>query len=115
MARYPVEFLDDAAFDSVDSLPEPHRSVAWDLLNHLRDQPRFGKPLDTNVATGDLSDSRSLYVIDFAEKLVEHPPPYRIVYRLLPSEAKPEKVQVTWAGERDDLEVYRQAVRRLRR
>lgn len=115
MARYTVEFLDDAAFNSVDELPEPHRDVAWDLLDHLRDQPRYGKPLEANVATGDLSDTRSLYVIDFAEELIEHPPPYRIVYRLLPSEARPEKVQVIWAGERDDLKVYRQAARRLRR
>jgi hypothetical protein len=54
-------------------------------------------------------------VIDFAEELIEHPPPYRIVYRLLPSERDLEKVQVIWGGERDDLRVYRQAARRLRR
>jgi hypothetical protein len=115
VARYPVEFLDDAAFESVDSLPQPHRDVAWDLLDHLREAPRFGKPLEANIATGDLSDARSLYVIDFAEELIEHPPPYRIVYRLLPSERDLEKVQVIWGGERDDLRVYRQAARRLRR
>ncbi len=112
---YVVDFLDNAAFESVDGLPEPDRTVAWGLLDHLKAQPRFGKPLEANTTTGDLSDSRSLYVIDFEEELIEHPPPYRIVYRLIPSEKNVEKVQVVWAGERDDLEVYRTAARRLGR
>lgn len=115
MTRFIVDFLDDAAFESVESLPEPDRTVAWDLLDHLQQQPRFGKPLEANVATGDLSDTRSLYVIDFEEKLIEHPPPYRIVYRLLPSEKNIQRVQIIWAGERDALEVYRVAARRLGR
>jgi len=115
VATFIVEFLDDAAFQSVESLPEPDRGVAWDLLDHLRKQPRFGKPLEASTATGDLSDARSLYVIDFDEKVIEHPPPYRIVYRLLPSEKEIQRVQVIWAGERDSLEVYRVAARRLGR
>lgn len=115
MAKFRVEFFDDAAFDSVEALPEPDRSVAWDLLDHLQEQPRFGKPLEANTATGDLSDSRTLYVIDFDEELIEHPPPYRIVYRLLPSEQDVQRVQIIWADERDSLEVYRVAARRLGR
>jgi len=115
VARFTVEFLDDAAFESVESLPEPDRTVAWGLLDHLQKQPRFGKPLEANAATGDLSGTRSLYVIDFEEKVIKHPPPYRIVYRLLPSEKVVQRVQVIWAGERNSLEVYRVAARRLGR
>lgn len=115
MARVVVEFLDDAAFESVDRLPEPHREIAWELLDHLREAPQFGKPLEASAKTGDLSSARSLYVIDFEQRQVEWPPPYRIVYRLVPTEAQPEKAQVIWAGRRDDLEVYRVAARRLSR
>jgi hypothetical protein len=110
-----VEFLDDAAFESVERLPEPDREVAWELLDHLRDAPRYGKPLEARVETADLSGARSLYVIDFEQEQIEWPPTYRIVYRLIPSEAEPEKAQVIWAGRRDDLEVYRVAARRLSR
>ena len=114
-AKHVVEFLDDAAFNSVESLPEPHREIAWDLLDHLRAHPYFGKPLGPNALTADLSGTRSLYVIDFEEERIERPPPYRIVYRLLPSDERVEKVQVIWAGERNDLTVYRAAAARLRR
>lgn len=115
MPKYKVEFLDDAAFSSVEDLPMPDRDVAWNLLDHLQSQPRYGKPLEANSSTGDLSDARSLYVIDFEERLIQHPPPFRIVYRLLPSEKDVETVQVIWAGERDSLEVYRVAAKRLGR
>lgn len=112
--KHVVEFLDDAAFQSVERLPEPHCDIAWDLLDHLQEHPRYGKPLESKVATGDLSDARSLYVIDF-DKTIAWPPPYRIVYRLQPSEDDVQLVQVIWAGRRDDLEVYRTAARRLGR
>lgn len=115
MARIVVEFLDDAAFESVERLPEPHRRVAWELLDHLHDAPRYGKSLEARADTGDLSAARSLYVIDFEHRQIEWPPMYRIVYRLLPSESRPAKAQVIWAGRRDDLEVYRIAARRLSR
>lgn len=115
MAGVVVEFLDDAAFDSLRALPEPHRDIAWDLLEHLQDHPWFGKSLEANVATGDLSDARSIYVIDFEERQVPWPPPYRLVSRLLPSDNQPERAQVIWVGERDDLHVYRTAARRLGR
>ncbi|MGI8750091.1 MAG: hypothetical protein ACR2J6_06025, partial [Thermoleophilaceae bacterium] len=77
-----VEFLDEAAFQSVEHLPDPDCEIAWNLLAHLQEQPRFGKSLEYNSLTGGLSGARSLYVIDFAEEQVAHPPPYRIVYRL---------------------------------
>jgi hypothetical protein len=115
MAKIIVEFLDDAAFESVERLPEPHRGIAWGLLDHLRDAPRYGKPLETRTDVGDLADARSLCVIDFEQKQIDWPPPYRIVYRLLPTEAEPRTAQVIWAGRRDDLEVYRVAARRLGR
>jgi hypothetical protein len=115
MPRIVVEFLDDAAFESVERLPEPHREVAWELLDHLRDAPHYGKPLETRLATGDLSVARSLYVIDFEQQRIEWPPAYRIVYRLLPDDREPARAQVIWAGRRDALEVYRVAARRLSR
>ena len=107
MARIVVEFLDDAAFESVERLPEPHREIAWELLDHLREQPRYGKPLEARPETSELQATRSLYVIDFAQQRVSWPPPYRIVYRLLPSERQLEKAQVIWAGRRDALFVDR--------
>ena len=115
MARFVVEFLDDLAFESVERLPEPHREVAWELLDHLRDEPRYGKPLEARPETIELQAARALYVIDFAQQQISWPPPYRIVYRLLPSETDVEIVQIIWAGRRDALEVYRTAARRLRR
>jgi hypothetical protein len=115
MAKIIVEFLHDAAFESVERLPEPHREVAWELLDHLRNAPRYGKQLEARGETGALSGARSLYVIDFKQRQNERPPAYRVVYRLLPSEADPVKAQVIWAGQRDDLEVYRVAARRLSR
>jgi hypothetical protein len=115
MPKIVVEFLDDAAFEAVERLPEPHCEVAWDLLDHLQDAPHYGKPLETRIATGDLSGALSLYVIDFEQKLIDWPPEYRIVYRLLPDDTEPTKAQVIWAGRRDDLEVYRVAARRLSR
>lgn len=116
MANVRVEFLDDAAFESIQALPDPHCDLAWDLLEHLQTAPYFGRPLGNRIKSGgDLSDSRTLYVIDFEEKRVEWPPPYRIVYRLLPSEAQPQAAQIIWAGERDDDLVYRIAGRRLGR
>lgn len=115
MAKIVVEFLDDAAFEAVERLPELHREVAWRLLDHLRDAPRYGKPLEARAETGDLSGARSLYVIDFEQQQIDWPPAYRIVYRLLPSETEPSKAEVIWAGRRDDLEVYRVAARRLSR
>jgi hypothetical protein len=115
MARIVVEFLDDAAFQSVERLREPHREVAWELLEHLRNAPQYGKPLEAHAATSELQSARALYVIDFAHRRIGWPPPSRIVYRLLPSEQRPEKAQVIWAGRRDQLEVYRTAAQRLRR
>ncbi|WP_027005040.1 hypothetical protein [Conexibacter woesei] len=113
--KYVVDFLDREAFYSVERLPQPHRDIAWDLLDHLQSTPRFGKPLENHPILGDLSDARTLYVIDFDQKQVDWPPPYRIVYRLLPSDAAPQRVQVIWAGPRDDGLVYEVAARRLKR
>lgn len=115
MQRLAVEFLDDAAFDAVQALPEPHCDVAWELLKHLAGAPFYGKPLEASPSTGDLTGTRSIYVIDFAQTAIDWPPPYRIVYRVLPGERAPERVQVIWAGRRDDLAVYRTAARRLGR
>jgi hypothetical protein len=71
--------------------------------------------LEAHPEASELQTARSLYVIDFEERRVQWPPPYRIVYRLLPADDEPEKAQVIWAGRRDQLEVYRIAAPRLRR
>lgn len=113
--KFVVEFLDDAAFQSVEDLPDPEYDIAWELLDNLRDNPRFGKPLENHPTLGDLSDARTLYVIDFEKQQVVWPPPFRIVYRLMPNEKAPEKVQVIWAGERRNAIVYETAARRLGR
>jgi hypothetical protein len=82
-----VEFLDDGACESVERLREPHREVAWELLDHLRDAPRYGEPLEARPETGHPPQARSLYVIDFEQQQIAWPPIYRIVYRLLPADA----------------------------
>lgn len=64
---------------------------------------------------GDLSGHRTLYVIDFDEKQVEWPPPYRIVYRLVPNEKSPRMIQVIYAGDRENGYVHEVAARRAGR
>lgn len=115
MTRVRVEFPDHAAFDSLDRLPQPDQDVAWDLLEHLSANPRYGKELRDHPVAGRLGGTRSIYVIDFDEQVVSWPPAYRIVYRLLPNEAAPDTAQVIHVGPRDELEVYKVAARRLRR
>jgi len=55
VARVAVEFLDDAAFESVQALPAPHLDVASELLEQLAQAPFYGKPLEAAAATGDLT------------------------------------------------------------
>lgn len=82
------------------------RLEAMKLMVALRTTPRLGKPLDYAPQTGDLSDCRKLY-FDNAR--------HRIVYRLLPNERKPTRVDVIAVGPREALEVYEAAIERLGR
>jgi hypothetical protein len=63
--------------------------------------------LEAHPEASELQTARSLYVIDFEKRRVQWPPPYRIVYRLLPADDEPEKAQVISADRRDQLQVYR--------
>lgn len=75
-------------------------------LLRLERSPWLGQPLHDFSDTGDLSDCRKLYVGDRT---------HRIVYRLLPDESAPTTVDVIAVGERELLQVYVEAARRLER
>lgn len=109
-----IEFLDQEALDSLQRLPARHRDIAWNLLDHLRDNPTFGAPLRVDPAAG-LPQTRVFYVVASEQERRNWPPPYRVAYRLLPSEEAVERVQVIWAGSDDDPAIYQVAAQRLRR
>ena len=82
------------------------RREALQYMVALRTKPKLGKKLDKHVATGDLSDCWKVF-FDNAN--------HRIVYRLLPDEKKPTLIDIIVVGPRHNMDVYKEAVRRLGR
>jgi hypothetical protein len=80
-------------------------------LVELETQPRLGRKLRDHPDVGDLGDCRKIYLPP------EDKPTHRIVYRLLPNEDQPTTADVITIGAKfaGDMEVYREAVRRLER
>ncbi|MBI3429453.1 MAG: hypothetical protein HY050_05265 [Actinobacteria bacterium] len=70
-----------------------------------------GIPLEDHPAVGDLSDCRKIY-FDERDDIA---PRYRLVYRLLPNEVEAVCVEAITVGERNALQVYVEAARRLGR
>lgn len=68
-----------------------------------------GKKLEVNRIVGDLSGFFKIY---FDESL-DFSPKYRIVYQLIPDAKKPHTVHILVIGERNNLKVYLEAIRRL--
>ena len=95
------EILADMAALPTDEL----RREAAKFLLRLKRNPHLGQPLE-NRAAGDLSDCRKIY---FNEAR------HRIVYRLLPNEHQPQRVEIVAIGARAHGAVYRSALERLER
>lgn len=117
MARLPVEFLDPTAKQQLLDLPskELKRRALGLLAAVSKEDPKLGKPCGFAFSTGNLSDCRKLY---FDEQR-DMDPRYRIVYRLLPDEDEPKKVEVIRIGLKvpygDEEQIYRQVGRALDR
>jgi hypothetical protein len=79
------------------------------------EDPFIGEELEHLPHIGDLSDCRKLYVDVPPDQRPPGPPRYRIVYRLLPDEEAPRKVQIVAVGPRADELAYRRALARLNR
>lgn len=79
------------------------------------DDPFIGVDLRYMPGIGDLSDCRKLYVDVPPDQRPPGPKRYRIVYRILPDESRPEKVEMISIGLRADLVAYRRALVRLNR
>jgi hypothetical protein len=92
------------------------RVRALELLTALStENPLLGKECGWRQATGNLFDCRKLY---FDER-EDVEPRYRIVYRLLPDEDAPTRIQVLAIGlkidQRDRAYIYELVGRRLGR
>ncbi len=83
------------------------------MVGKLRADPmRYSQPLDYDTRIGNLGDCRKVY---FDEDETIRPAGYRIVFRLLPDEQSPERIQIVSIGRRANLDVYRAAAERLER
>lgn len=71
-----------------------------------------GLPLQEREGTADLSDCRKIY-FDLDPR--ESRPKFRLVYRLLPDEERPTRVQAVAVGYRASLDAYVRAARNLGR
>lgn len=70
-----------------------------------------GLPLEERESTADLSDCRKVYFdLDPMAR-----PNFRLVYRLLPDEQNPNRVQAVSVGYRANLDAYVRAARNLGR
>lgn len=88
--------------------------VSLGVLDVVED-PFIGEQLRYLPGVGDLSDCRKHYVDVPPDQRPPGPKRYRIVYRILPEESQPERVEMVSVGVRADLVAYRRAVVRLDR
>jgi hypothetical protein len=82
------------------------RREALTFIVRLRQEPYLGQPLGIHPVIGDLSDCRKIF-FDQAR--------YRILYRLLPSDQRPQEADVIAVGARAAFAVYNAAIQRLGR
>jgi hypothetical protein len=101
-----VTFHPQARGDLKNLGSNPLRLEAAKFLLQLERAPLFGEKLGEHAEVGDLSDCRKIY-FDKAR--------HRIVYRVLPNERRPQRVEVIVIGPRAELEAYTEAIRRLGR
>jgi hypothetical protein len=110
VARFPVEFFDPTAKQQLLDLPSKElKRRALELLAEVsKGNPKLGKPCGFAFSTGNLFDCRKLC---FDEQR-DMDPRYRIIYRLLPDEDGPTKVEVIRIGLKvpygHEEQIYRQ-------
>lgn len=89
-------------------------ALRWEAMRYLvqlREKPYLGRALTDHPIWGNLSDCRKIYLDESHDK----DPRWRIIYRLLPSEAKPTIAEVIIIGPRKDDVVYADVMGRLGR
>ncbi len=97
-----------------DILALPSRQLQKAALQIVMDVAkgrRRGRPLESHVATGDLSDCRKVYF----DEVGSNRPRFRLVYRLLPDEVQAVEVAAVAVGMREALAAYVAAASRLGR
>lgn len=97
-----------------DILALPSRQlqkVALQIVVGVSKGRRRGRPLESRVATGDLSDCRKVYF----DEVGTNRPRFRLVYRLLPDEVEAVEVEAVAVGRREALAAYVVAATRLGR
>lgn len=85
--------------------------AVFELLSDIAKGDLKGLPLEEHEQTADLSDCRKIY-FDLDPDIK---PRFRLVYRLLPDEKNPTRVQAVSVGYRANLDVYVRAARNLGR
>ncbi len=93
------------------ALPPAVQFMAKKHLVRLEKQPDFGTPLKDDPLWGDLSDCRKIYL----DESHDVDPRWRIIYKLLPDEERPEVAEVIIIGPREDDAVYVEVMGRLNR
>jgi hypothetical protein len=83
--------------------------IALSLIEQLVHGSIRGKRLKDHEEIGDLSDFSKIY-FDIDK---DRPPRYRIVYRYIPNSGAPTQLQLLVIASRENLEVYKEAMKRL--
>lgn len=84
--------------------------IALNLIEQLVHGSVRGKSLEDHEKIGDLSDYFKIY-FDIDKN---RPPRYRIVYRYIPNSGAPTQLQLIVIASRENLEVYKEAIKRLK-
>lgn len=103
--------ITEYALDDLKSLANIElKNIAIEMISKLASRELHGLRLWSNSKTGDLTGCNKVY-FDVSKDIS---PGYRIVYKSLPSDKKPEEITIIAVGERQDLKVYRDAIARLK-
>jgi hypothetical protein len=84
--------------------------IALNLIEQLIQGNIRGKRLENHDSVGNLSNYLKLY-FDVDK---DRPPRYRIVYRYIPDSGAPTQLQILVIATRENLEVYKEAVKRMK-
>ena len=110
-AAYEVVLLPAAAEDFRLLPSHALKLQAMEYLAQIEAKPHFAPLLENHRIWGDLSDCRRIYL----DETHDHDPRWRIIYRLLPTDAEPTHAEVIIIGPRRDDEVYVRIMERLGR
>jgi hypothetical protein len=106
----PRRWLNAEAAATFRALDEETKVRVSGVLNHVCERPGYGKPLER-----ELHDCDTAYVVDVEHDTGAARPPYRVVYRFLPSRTAPAEVEVICVAPRIGGSVYELAAAILRR